>query len=93
MVDELRGKQFSVSLELIKKFFKNYPKILINSMKQKGQSTYFRKRTPKDSQIDISKSLKDQFNLLRVVDNEKYPAWFKYKNRKYQLSIEVMKKK
>ena len=37
----------------------------------------------------INKSLKDQFNLLRVVDNENYPAFFKFRpaNEKEKSSL------
>ena len=37
--------------------------------------------------IDLNKNLKSQFNLLRICDNEKYPAFFNYKNKKYILKI------
>ena len=30
---------------------------------------------------------KSQFNLLRIVDNELYPANFKYKNKTYLVKI------
>ena len=92
LVDEIRNKQFLSSLELIKKFFNNYPLILKKSVKQTGTKTIYKKRSPKDSKIDINKSIKDQFELLRVVDNKKYPAWFSYKNKKYKLLVEPIKK-
>jgi hypothetical protein len=31
------------------------------------------RRCPEDNQIDLNHPLKDQFNLLRTVDNVKYP--------------------
>ena len=34
------------------------------------------KRTPADSEIDPGKSILEQFNLLRIVDSERYPAFF-----------------
>jgi methionyl-tRNA formyltransferase len=44
-------------------------------------------RNASDSEININKSIKSQFNLLRICDNEKYPAFFKYKNCKFILKI------
>ena len=54
---------------------------------QRGEETFYKKRTPKDSELDINKTIKEQFNLLRIVDNEKYPAFFKFKNKIYTLKI------
>lgn len=88
LIDELREKQAYSSFSLIKKFLrlKNPKKI-----KQKGKSSYFKRRTPDDSRLDINKSLKKNFNLLRVVDNQRYPAFFEIENQKYKLTIEKMK--
>ena len=40
---------------------------------------------------DISKSLDDQFNLLRTVDNNEYPAFFEINGRRYVIKIEEIK--
>ena len=45
---------------------------------QVGKSEFYSKRTPKDSELDINKSIKDQFNLLRICNNEQFPAFFCY---------------
>ena len=37
---------------------------------------------------DSNKSLKEQFNLLRIVDNINYPAFFELDRHKYILKIE-----
>lgn len=85
LIDEIREKLFQKILELLIKFIKNYPD---NKPKpQKGKETFFPRRTPKDSELNIHKSIKEQFNLLRVVDNERYPAFFYYKGHKYILKI------
>ena len=88
LIDELREKQAQSSFSLISKFLDEYPSILGMSKKQKGTSTYYNKRSPKDSKLDINKSLSEQFNLLRVVDNEKYPAFFHKNNQVYRIKIE-----
>lgn len=54
---------------------------------QKGKVSFYKKRTPKDSKLDINKSIRDQFNLLRVVDNEHYPAYFIHKGGRYLIKI------
>lgn len=83
--DEIRFKQAMKSFELILKFVDKYPNIKVK--KQKGQSTYYPKRYPKDSELSIDKTIRQQFNLFRVVDNKRYPAFFTYNKHKYILKI------
>lgn len=85
LVEELRAKQGEKTIELILEFFKNYSNL--QSRKQKGKETFYSRRQPEDSELNISKSLKSQFNKLRIVDNERYPAFFQYKGHKYILKI------
>ncbi len=84
---EIRNLQGKLTIKIIKLFLKKYPKILLLKKKQQGKSTFFKKRSTKDSELNINKSIKDQFNLLRVVDNENYPAFIKLKNKKYIIKI------
>lgn len=82
---ELRSKLAKIILKLIKKLLLDYPKIKYNQ--QNGKSTFYRRRYPKDSRLNINKNIKSQFNLLRTCDNEKWPAYFNYKNKKYIIKI------
>ena len=61
-----------------------------DAKEQQGEASYFRRRTPVDSELNVNKSIAEQFNLLRIVDNERYPAFFKYKGRIYRLKIDTM---
>ena len=85
LYDELRLKLSKVIVYLMKKLLIVYPNLKLKS--QKGNSTFYKKRQPKDSNLNINKSLKSQFNLLRTCDNRNWPAFFSYKNRKYVLKI------
>ena len=85
LYDEIRKKQFYCTERLIKKFLKNYPKI--SQYIQKGKQTYYRKRHLKDSKLNISKTIKSQFNLLRICNNSQWPAFFYFKNKKYLIKI------
>ena len=42
---------------------------------QIGEETFYSRRNKEDSELDIKKSIESQFNLFRVCDNEKYPAF------------------
>ena len=83
--DELRAKQAQKIKELCLKFLDEYGKL--KPKKQKGKPSFYSRRTPEDSELDINKTLKEQFNLLRTVNNEDFPAFFCYKNHKYVLRI------
>lgn len=54
--------------------------------------TYYGRRRPADSRLDVALPLAAQFNLLRIVDNKKYPAWFELFGHKYRISIEKLEK-
>ena len=86
--DELRDIQGNQTIKIIKKFLKIYPNHKFT--KQKGIGNFNKRRYPKDSELNIHKSIKSQFNLLRVSDNKKYPAFFKIRN--HQFFIKIYKK-
>ena len=85
LLSEIKDLQGKMTIDLILKFLENFHKI--KGQDQKGDSTYYPKRGPIDSELDIDKSIKNQFNLLRVCDNERYPAFFKIDNKKYIIKI------
>jgi methionyl-tRNA formyltransferase len=86
LVEELRQKQGEKTIALILKFINQYPDI--KKKPQVGSESFYPRRTPKDSQLDPQKTIEEQFNLLRVCDNEKYPAFFYKDGIKYLLKIE-----
>lgn len=86
LIDELREKQALATYQLIKKFIVEYPNVV--GMEQTGEETFYERRRQVDSQLDIDQSLASQFNLLRVCDNERYPAFFIKDGIKYTLKIE-----
>ena len=87
LLDDIRKEQFAVTKYLIKKFLDNYPKILKKEKKQIGKSTYLKRRTPKDSEINIHKSIYSQFDHLRTLDGQRYPGWFFFNGKKFKISI------
>ncbi|MFC1579355.1 formyltransferase family protein [Thermodesulfobacteriota bacterium] len=86
LLDEIKLKQGEKTIELALRFLQKYPDI-----ESKAQvdipPTFYDKRTAKDDRLDIEKSIRDNFNHLRIVHNEKYPAWFEYKGKEYILKI------
>ena len=85
LINELRRVQGAATIRLIIALIKKYDRL--KGRKQKGAESFYPRRLPGDSEIDINKPLKAQFNKLRVVDNERYPAFFNYLGRKYLIKI------
>lgn len=85
LVDDLRELIGRKSVELCERFLaeKGPPP----GRPQKGEPTWYPRRRPDDSRLDVSKTLEEQFDLLRVVDNEDYPAFFDYRGSRYVLKI------
>jgi hypothetical protein len=87
LIDEMRSVQAEKTVSLCEQFVDDYPQVVMKCRPQQGVPSYYRRRTDKDSELAIDKSLKDQFNLLRVVDNDRYPAYFTINGQQYILSI------
>jgi len=83
---EWRILQGKISVELAKKFVVECAGL--TPATQAGKSSFFKKRTPKDSELDIFKSIDEQFNLLRIVDDINYPAFFVKDGIRYNICIE-----
>ncbi len=88
LYEEIKEKQMNSAFELIHRFVKKYlKKKNIKAYNQKGMSTYYKRIDSAMGKIDVDKSIKSQFNILRTRDNQKFPAYFYYQNKKYILKI------
>lgn len=63
-------------------------KDMLEPTSQSGVETIYPRRRAKDSELDIHKTIDEQFNLLRTVHNDDYPAFFVKDGIKYVLKIE-----
>ena len=89
--NEIRSIQGLQFLKIINKFLIKYPNV--KSKKQTGKGNFNKRRYPKDSQLNLNKTFKEQFNHLRINDNELYPSFFNYKGQKYIIKIFKEKKR
>ena len=85
LYEEIRQDQALKTISLCQKFLSCHGKS--RPQRQRGKRTFYRKRSPADSELDIRKSIQSQFDLLRVVNNEEFPAYFFYRGKKYTLKI------
>lgn len=91
LLPEIKQKQGQKTIELVYRFLEKWPDIKGES--QKGESSYYRRRTRQDDKLAPGKSIIENFNHLRIVDNETFPAWFEYKGQRYILKIYKQEKK
>ena len=54
---------------------------------QIGESSWYPRRGRGDDELDPTRPLAEQFDRLRVVDNDQYPAWFNYLGHDYEIKI------
>lgn len=90
LCSEIRKIQGLGLLKIIKKFLTAYPDV--KSKKQTGKGNFNKRRYPKDSQLNVNKTIKQQFNHMRINDNELYPSFFYLKGQKYVIKIFKEKK-
>ena len=94
LFDEIKHLQYLQNINLVIKFlnhlnkYKKAPK----SKAQSGKPIFYRLRQKKDSKLNISKSIKSQFNLMRISDFKNYPSFFILNNKKYLIKIFKEKK-
>ncbi len=88
LLNEIREKTIQEMLRLCREFVKQYPDIIARGQAQEGTPTFYPRRKAADSRLDPAKSIQEQFNQLRVVDNESYPAFFEHQGHTYTLKIE-----
>lgn len=85
LMPEIRMAQAGATKELIISFLSMFPHI--SKLPQLGSATYYRRRSREDDRIDPDKTIREQFNQLRVADNDLYPAYFEINGVKYLLHI------
>jgi len=83
--EEIKHKQGISTFLMCIKFVEQYNKLLPDA--QSGNESFYKRRTKKDSQLDPEKTIAEQFDLFRIVDNDRYPAFFYLNNVKYTLHI------
>jgi hypothetical protein len=87
LLDELRLRLLDATFELCSAFVKKYPACIPLRKKQSGDESFYTRRTPQDSRLNPDSTLAAQFNILRTVDNDNYPAFFDYAGHTYELHI------
>ncbi|MDB9915759.1 formyltransferase family protein [Alphaproteobacteria bacterium] len=85
--NEINELIFNAELKLMDFAIKNFHNV-IPKKQSNVKATYWPKRTSKDSEIDINKTLAEQFDLIRICDKKRFPAFFYKDGMKFNLKIE-----
>ena len=86
--DEINHLLFTAEMEMIDYAVQNYAVLPPQDQMETEDATYFQKRTPQDSRIDPHKTIAEQFDLLRVCDPNRFPAYFEHLGQRYILKLE-----
>ncbi len=88
--DEINHLLFTAELQLMDFALASYGHIQPQEQSKYVEPTYYRMRTPQDSRIDPQQSLADQFDLIRVCDPHRFPAFFEYRGQRFALKLEKL---
>jgi methionyl-tRNA formyltransferase len=87
LIDEWQHKQAETTIGMCADFVADFPAVLDRAKAQTGPESVYARRRPEDSRLDPNRSLSEQFGLLRIVDNARYPAFFELEGHTYVLTI------
>ena len=85
LYEEIREIQAKGTFSIIYEFLENYPNI--KQIKQVGEESFYPRRTMDDGELDISKTIEENFNLMRIGNNQSWPSFFYYKGNKFIINI------
>jgi methionyl-tRNA formyltransferase len=86
--NEINNLLFDVELELMDFALDNFDQIQPYEQDSDIRASYNVKRIPEDSRIDLEKNIKSQFDLMRVCDPVRFPAFFELHGHKYFIRLE-----
>jgi len=88
LVEDWRALQAQATLELCLVWLDRHREVVAAAQAQIGEPSHYRRRRAADSELDPQRSLAEQFNLLRVVDNHFYPAFFHWGGKRFTVQVQ-----
>ncbi|MCR9242069.1 MAG: hypothetical protein NXH87_11885 [Rhodobiaceae bacterium] len=86
--DEINDLIFSAELKLMSFAVDNFSMVTPTAQADDVEATYYPKRSPADSEIDPQLTIDEQFDLMRVCDPNRFPAYFDMNGHRYVLRLE-----
>lgn len=93
-VKSLQRKSDEQELELLKMFLRDSENLIRSAKPQdhNQSTTYIEKRTPEDSALDESMTLKEAFYALRAFDPELYPGFIDINGERVAFTVRRLEK-
>lgn len=90
LYDEINNLLFAAEMELMDFALASFGCIEPQEQLADVEPTYFRQRIPSDSRIEPHRTIAEQFDLIRVCDPYRYPAFFEYRGQRFVLKLEKL---
>ena len=87
LYDDINTKLFNAELDLMSFAVNNFENIKPIKQDPLVEPTYYKKRTPEDSELNPDESIRENFDLIRICDPTRFPAFFYYEGIRYKLNI------
>jgi len=84
LLPSIRHKVIQEELNMVDNFLSQWP---MKSTDQQGEPSYYPKRTKENQRLDPNNTISEQFDKMRVADNEEYPLWFEHRGETYELKL------
>lgn len=88
--DEINAALFDAELELMDFAVRHFASIVPSPQPEDEAPNWYPRRTPEDSRLDPDRSIAEQFDLIRVCDPVRFPAFFELHGHKYKITLEKM---
>ncbi len=88
LIDEMRHALGRTTISLCNQFLQRYPSVIALAENQQGESSFYPRRTPTDSKLDPDRTIREQFRLMRVADNARYPCYFELDGCTFEIKVE-----
>lgn len=86
--DEINERLFNAQIDLIDLAVHEFDTVIPKPQDIATVPTYYPLRTPDASKLDAERSIASQFDLIRVCDPTRFPAFFELHGEKYKLTLE-----
>lgn len=87
LFDEINEALFLAEERMLNFAVENFEKIKPTTQPSDG-ATYYPQRLPGNSRVDPGLSIEEQFDLLRVCDPDRFPAFFELHGTRYKIVLE-----
>lgn len=88
--NEINERLFNAEIELIDLAVREFDTVVPRGQDTATEPTYYPRRTPDASRLDPERSIASQFDLIRICDPTRFPAFFELHGHQYKLTLEKM---